>query len=783
MIFKRFNIFSRVQIVMNSILLLIFIVVGLFLYYNGRENTYTIAQVETYNKLEELGQIIDVYHVRDRDILNMAANFAEYKINEYSDIVESDSSTSSFGAVNPFTKKPMTVKIHEWFVDEISLLNNFYIVDEINSLTKANASIYQKTPKGYVNVSTNILNTEEERLLGDVILNSSEIVQTIENGNNFRDRVYKNKSWYLTTYKPIYIDGKIRGLYYVGLKERFGRALKAIFDERKYYKSGYAFIITKDGKLSIHPKEQGMDYSNTEMFKNLVKLKEKQGIFTYKWPETKKAKPWFLNFKYEETIDSYVCITVPRKEVYSQLNYRSLYVVLWFILFVVGFQLAFIYLNSQLKEKRKVISKSIAKIAKGGSVEIIKTERPEYKEIFEDVNSISERHTLLAKYADRLVDDQLGMEQSDLLKNDIIGNALIHVDEKLLKAAELEKEGEKEASLRKWESEGLSKFVGILQQHTNDIQELSNTIVNNLVLYLNANQGALFFLNNENANDVYFEQMATYAYDKKRLVSKKIYPEEGLIGRVYSEKKTIYLSEIPEDYIKITSGLGELRPSYLLIVPLLLNMEVYGAIELASFTKLENYQIEFIEKIGENIASTINNVQINTRTRKLLEQSREQSEKLALHEKDMENSLAELKNAKVESDQKSLETEGVLNAINSSLLVSEFSPKGVVQKINSNYLKLFNVKQTDLIGKSHSEFTSLDIGMPEYKLFWLDLKKGISRNIEEHIKLPNGNEYWLNGYYSPIFDKNNKVYKILNISIDITKVKELENKLRLGKLK
>jgi len=127
--------------------------------------------------------------------------------------------------------------------------------------------------------------------------------------------------------------------------------------------------------------------------------------------------------------------------------------------------------------------------------------------------------------------------------------------------------------------------------------------------------------------------MATYAYDKKRLITKKIYPAEGLIGRIYNEKKTIYLSEIPENYIKITSGLGELEPNYLLIVPLLLNFEVYGAIELASFNAFEDYQIEFIEKIGENIASTINNVQINTQTRKLLEQSRKQSEQLKQQEK------------------------------------------------------------------------------------------------------------------------------------------------------
>ncbi len=624
MIFKRLNIFSGLQFVINAALVIAFIVVGLWVYFNAREDAYVETREQMYLEIEELSHVIDIYRVRDRDILNMAANFAEYKINEFTDFEESDSAITDFEAVNPLSKKPMNIKIHEWFVDEMPLLNNFYIVDEIKALSKVNASIYQKTPKGYVNISSNIINTQEERMIGDIILNSSEVVQVVESGNLYRGRLHKNDSWYQIIYKPIYIDGKIRGMYYVSLKERIGRALKAIFDERKYFERGYAFIMTSEGRLSIHPKERGMDYSNTTMYKTLKKLKGEKATFKYMWPETEHAEPWYLSFKYEKSIDSYICVTFPKKGVFSQLNNRFIYIVFWFILFVIGFQFALMYLNNRRKEKIKLISKSIAEIAKDGKTEILEKVGDEYEQVYSNINSISEKYTMLAKYADKLVNSQLGIEQADLLKKDLIGNALIQVDAKLAKAAELEREAEKEANLRKWESDGLSKFVGILQQHTDNIQELSYQLVNNLVIYLNANQGALFFINDENPNDVFFEQMATYAYDKKRLISKKIYPEEGLIGRIYNEKKTIYLSEIPQNYIKITSGLGELEPKYLLIVPLLLNMEVYGAIEIASFNKFEDYQIEFIEKIGENVASTINNVQINTRTRKLLEQSREQ---------------------------------------------------------------------------------------------------------------------------------------------------------------
>jgi len=621
MILKKLNIFTRVQFVLNGILLTLFIVIGLFLYNNERKKAYATSREKSYDEIEELSNVVDIYRIRDRDILNMAGNFAEYKINQFSYFEESDSAEINFEAVNPLTDKPMNIIIHEWFVDEVSMHNNYFIVDEIKKLTKVNASIYQKTPKGYVNVSTNIFNTEGDRLLGDVILNSSEIIQAIESGNKYFSRIYRNKSWYQSIYKPIYIDGRIRGMYYISLKERIASALKPIFDGRTHFKTGYTFLITSEGRLSIHPKDQGVDYSNTNMFSMLKKLSQKWGSYTYMWPENELAKPWCLNFKYEETIDSYICITYPKKEIFDELNIQVVYVLMWFVIFIIGLQVTLFYLNKQRREKLKAIFKPIAEIVEGKKAEKIETTNPEFSKLYNDINIISDRYALLVNYAKNLVNNHLDSRQPESLKNDPIGLALINLDDKLLKSAELEKERAIDAKLRKWESDGLSKFINILQQHTHSINELSDELINNLVEYLKANQGALFFLNNENPDDIFFEQMATYAYNKKRLIEKKIYPEEGLIGRLYTEKKSIYLSEIPENYIRITSGLGELEPNYLLIIPLLLNMEVYGVIELASFNKFEDYQIEFLEKIGENIASTINNVQINAKTRRSLEQS------------------------------------------------------------------------------------------------------------------------------------------------------------------
>src|SRR5690606_32806940 len=159
---------------------------------------------------------------------------------------------------------------------------------------------------------------------------------------------------------------------------------------------------------------------------------------------------------------------------------------------------------------------------------------------------------------------------------------------------------------RSWVNEGLARFVEILRSRNNDtLKRLSDSILQNLVSYLKANQGALFLLNDDDPNDIFLEMTACYAYDRKKFVEKKLNLGEGITGQAMLEKDTVYITDVPQDFIKITSGLGEAVPRNILVVPLRLDDKVYGAVEIASFNLLKTYQIEFVEKLGESIASTI----------------------------------------------------------------------------------------------------------------------------------------------------------------------------------
>jgi methyl-accepting chemotaxis protein len=222
-----------------------------------------------------------------------------------------------------------------------------------------------------------------------------------------------------------------------------------------------------------------------------------------------------------------------------------------------------------------------------------------------------------------------------LSEEDAMGDALIQMRDNLKRAADEDRK-------RNWTTEGLAKFADILRSRTNNLAELSDNIITNLVKYMKANQGALFLVNDENQQEAFVELVACYAYDRKKYINRRIEIGEGITGQCIQEKGTIYMTAIPEDYMKITSGLGDALPRNLLVVPLRLDEQIFGAVELASFRPIEPHHIEFVEKLGESIASTISAAKVNNRTRKLLEETQVQAEQMRAQEEEMRQNMEEL---------------------------------------------------------------------------------------------------------------------------------------------
>lgn len=249
----------------------------------------------------------------------------------------------------------------------------------------------------------------------------------------------------------------------------------------------------------------------------------------------------------------------------------------------------------------------------------------------------------ITKFSQEVGKGNFSISYEPLSEKDMLGHALISMRDELRMAAEEEEKRKKEDEQRNWAARGLALFGDILRKNSNDLQNLARQAISHLVRYVGANQGALFTVEEDSAGEQYLIVRGAYAYGRDKLLEKTFAPGEGLVGRCALERETIYLTEIPEDYIQITSGIGQALPRVLLLVPMIAGDVLYGVIELASFRLLEPYEREFIEDVAESIAVTISSVRSNMQTAYLLEQSRQQAEEMAAQEEEMRQNMEELR--------------------------------------------------------------------------------------------------------------------------------------------
>ena len=352
-------------------------------------------------------------------------------------------------------------------------------------------------------------------------------------------------------------------------------------------------------------------------------------------------------------------------------------------------------------------------------------------------------------------------EFDPLSEKDVLGNALIEMRNNLKNVAE-------EDERRNWATEGLAKFGDILRSNNSDLEKLTNEIIRNLVKYLQANQGGLFVIDGDEG-DEYLELKACYAWDKKKYLEQKIYKGHGLVGQSWQEMDSIYLTDVPNDYISITSGLGDANPTSVLIVPLKVNDEIYGVVEIASFNEFKDYEKEFLEKIAESIASTISTVRVNARTQLLLEESQQMTEQMRAQEEEMRQNMEELQATQEEMQREGSSMEGFLSAVNHSVASIEFNISGEVINANEKYLEMVGYKMDELLGKHHRVFVGKkELSNDNYKTFWKDLTGGMvkSGTYKRYTKL--GKQITLETTYSPIKDVEGKVIKVIAFASQLT---------------
>jgi HAMP domain-containing protein/signal transduction histidine kinase/CheY-like chemotaxis protein len=170
-----------------------------------------------------------------------------------------------------------------------------------------------------------------------------------------------------------------------------------------------------------------------------------------------------------------------------------------------------------------------------------------------------------------------------------------------------------------WLKTNLAKFTRMLQGQR-DFLTVGRLILSELAPLVSAQQGAFYMVDKSNGESE-LKLLAGYAQHESNGAKSRFKLGEGLVGQAALEKRRLFITEIPSDYGKLRSGLGEFQPKSVVVLPILFEGEVKAVMELSSVERFSPAHQGFLEQLTEIIGIVLNTIEASTRTENLLKQS------------------------------------------------------------------------------------------------------------------------------------------------------------------
>ncbi len=739
------------------------IIVGVFVIYTiiafSIVNKQAMQTTEkTYQKdLEQFANLLKVFNTYSKNKLISSERIASNYLTTDSRLKLLYNDTMYIEALVDETSKTSKFTIGKLFYNDTLLVGNKDIIEKIRYISGAFISIWIKTDQGYIRISSNEIGDASYGGMPIFIHNSNPIVQTINKGQKYyeeKNLLYDTK---ISVYKPIYIDGFISAIIQVSENKGIHSVLNKIYLNSTSLNKNNFFFISNNGNMLLNP---GFDenFSSSKAFRE-IKLNSKKIIhFTTinKGEELEKI----LYVKKISALNGYAgVLTTAKNDTIFIQSIRIRLVIGLIVLSLLVLAVIFFILR-QLFRFESNISKKIKNISdkkiNTNTIQVLGVNSI----ISNDITNVINERNLIQEHLETIIRGS----ELDSLNIDIKGKfkkTLLKLSDNINEIRVNYTKQKNENSLRQKYNKGTEE-ISVILQHAIDIKSLSMALLVKIIDFLEVEMGGIFVLEKNN-DEVKLIQSASYAYNKKRLLKQEYSIKEGLIGRCYLEKQSIFLTEIPDDYTKIESGFGEVEPKSLVLVPFIFNNEVQGIIELASINIIENDKIEFLEKVGENIASTFSNIYTGIKTQELLSQTREQSGFIEKQRTELEEKIATHRRQNRKLDKKVIELTEVILSIKEAAYVVEYDLTGEILDINDKTLNLLGITHAELITKTHKDLVFNETYDTIYKGFWTDIKKGNTREVTEKITINKNEQFTFLNIYAPIKNPRGRIYRILAI--------------------
>jgi len=288
------------------------------------------------------------------------------------------------------------------------------------------------------------------------------------------------------------------------------------------------------------------------------------------------------------------------------------------------------FVCSELADFIKETTQAANRIA-SGDLSAQLNERGPHDILSKSMNQMISNFQLVVTQANRIAQGDLSIEVSIQSDKDLLGMTLNDMTRALRKSKE-------DNQVQYWLKAGQTQLNDTIRGE-NDIPTLCSRIISFVVRYLDCQLGAIYIMNSK---ENMLHLISSYAFEHRKNISNRYAPGEGLLGQAVLEKQAIIIKDIPENYVRIHSGLGADLPANILVFPLLLDNNVIGAIELGSLSSFSNTDMEWMKSIAEHIAIAIHSAQSRTRLQELLTTTQNQSEQLQEQQEELRQSNEEL---------------------------------------------------------------------------------------------------------------------------------------------
>ena len=240
-----------------------------------------------------------------------------------------------------------------------------------------------------------------------------------------------------------------------------------------------------------------------------------------------------------------------------------------------------------------------------------------------------------------------------------------------------------------WLKTNRERFTRMLQGQ-DDLTAVSSMILSELATLVSAQHGVFYMMTggSDHGADAVLELQAGYGYEERKRLSTSFRIGEGLVGQCAKEKKRILLTDVPSDYVRINSGLGEAAPLNIIVLPVLFEGSLRAVVELASFSPFSVTHQAFLDSITESVGIVLNTIQAATLTESLLKQSQSQAEELRSQQEELRGSNEDLaRQARLLADQNLVAEQKNLEVEASSRLIEEkVSQLAVSSKYKSEFI-------------------------------------------------------------------------------------------------